>query len=203
MKKLLLTLTITAGLAASALAQGILVDNTLNTDATTAATAGGLVWIKTAGPTYTLFDGTLYNVGIELSAGSSSGSLSSLGTILPGVGGTTYTGNDAGKIQQFPAVTWDTGVGNAAGTAWVQLKVWTFDTPLASGALTYATATGSGDYRGTVLFQNATSKSTAPALPDQGLGGMPALILTAVPEPSTVALAGLGLASLLIFRRRK
>jgi len=36
-----------------------------------------------------------------------------------------------------------------------------------------------------------------------GLGGMPSFQVIGVPEPSTFALAGLGLASLLIFRRRK
>lgn len=202
MKKLMLTVAAVAGMAVGVQAQGILLDNTLNSNPSSAATSGGLVWINN-GVTTTLFDGFNYNLGLTVLAGNSSGSLAALanGTVYPGLNGTVYTGNDIGKFQQNPSVTFDTGVGQA-GSAWVQIEAWTFDTPGASGSHTYAGATGAGDYRGTVTFQNNTSKASPP-VPDQPLTGMPALILSQVPEPATFAIVGLGLGSLLLFRRRK
>lgn len=199
MKKLTLTIIVAAGLSASALAQGIVIANSANSGPSSAATSGGLVWINSGG--ISLFDGATYNVGIQVLAGATSSSLSPLATIYPGLGGTVFTGLGAGQFAQDPAVTYNTGV-TPGNLAWVQLQMWTWDTPGASGATTYAAATGLSDYRGTVLFQNPTSGGTPPA-PDQLLSGMPALILNPVPEPTTIALAGLGLASLLIFRRRQ
>jgi hypothetical protein len=44
--------------------------------------------------------------------------------------------------------------------------------------------------------------SGASANPQANLGAMSALNLVSVPEPSTLAMAGVGLASMLMFRRR-
>ncbi len=55
-----------------------------------------------------------------------------------------------------------------------------------------------------VIFQNPTSNPggcTARA-GVRNLTGMPSVVLTTVPEPTTFAIAGLGIASLLAFRRR-
>lgn len=67
---------------------------------------------------------------------------------------------------------------------------------------TYAGAPG---YAGsTPVWTQATGGGGAPAGPPVNMTGWTApLTLNAVPEPSMIALAGLGLASLLIFRRRK
>jgi hypothetical protein len=69
---------------------------------------------------------------------------------------------------------------------------------LAYDGATYDT---SGVRGHSAVFQLTTS--SAPPVP--GFGSLPAsfAVAAAVPEPSTFALAGLGLASLLIFRRRK
>jgi hypothetical protein len=57
----------------------------------------------------------------------------------------------------------------------------------------------------TVVFDNPTGNpnGSPPTLPANLAGWNTPLIVTPVPEPSTLALAGLGLASLLIIRRRK
>jgi hypothetical protein len=65
--------------------------------------------------------------------------------------------------------------------------------------VSFANATTSGT---TAVFSQTLPVPTSPAL--QGLTSMPALnlVTTAVPEPSTLAMSGVGLASMLIFRRR-
>jgi hypothetical protein len=70
---------------------------------------------------------------------------------------------------------------------------------------TYAAALAGGDLTGTVLFQNPVSNpGGSPPVLDQTMTGMPALVMTvaAVPEPGTLAIAGLGAVLLLAFRRR-
>ena len=88
---------------------------------------------------------------------------------------------------------------NAAYTAWQAnpqgvLLGWTGQT-LSGGALEWANATGNPN----------GSPPVTPVAFTYGAAGFNGLVLTTtvVPEPSTFALAGLGAAALLIFRRRK
>jgi hypothetical protein len=81
------------------------------------------------------------------------------------------------------------------GSYTVQARAW-FNT----GFNSYDLAFAAGMNTGTSAFQNLDS--TAPPTPAQ-FTSFPSFTVGAVPEPSTFALAGLGVASLLLFRRRK
>jgi hypothetical protein len=207
MKKLLLTTALAAGLATCVYGQGIWVLNTSNTNMNTAATSGGLVW--TNGPTVGLFDGLNYNLGIVVLGGSDSTSLSPIATIVPN-GTSTFTGNGPGTFAPaglpfeyvVPGVTFGTAL-----TAWIEIQAWVRE-PAAGGGVggpysTLAAAQLGGAYWGQVIFQNPVGGAGSPPLTSQPLSGMPALVLSNIPEPSTLALAGLGAAALLAIRRRK
>jgi len=68
---------------------------------------------------------------------------------------------------------------------------------LGNGIDSYAAATTKGV---TASFTDAVTSTSS--FPNANIDNMPVLNLTSVPEPATFALAGLGLASLLAFRRR-
>jgi len=90
--------------------------------------------------------------------------------------------------------------GLPVGTAALQIRAWfnggQFDTYEA------ALAAGMNNGKSPILTMNlkAATDPTVLSLTDIG---MQAFGVTAVPEPSTIALAGLGAAALLVFRRRK
>jgi len=99
-----------------------------------------------------------------------------------------------------PGVWTSAGSVTLAGVAWggtATLQVRAFDT---TGGATWATATTLGKSE---LFSYAVpSAATAPA-GDFYMTNFKGFSVAAVPEPSTFALAGLGAAAMLIFRRRK
>lgn len=176
MKKLLLSAALTMGLAAGIYGQGILIDNTLNSNASPAAASGGLVWTNVNGQ-LGLFDGLDFNLGIEVYAGPISNNLAHLATLYPGdTNGTVYIGYDFGYFQSYPTGTvYDTGVTPGA-MAWVELKMWSWDS--GTGVyLTYNDALSNQVPVCDVLFQNPTGDSPAGA---QTLTGMPAAILQIV-----------------------
>ena len=81
---------------------------------------------------------------------------------------------------------------NSAFTAGTGLLAWTGST-VSGGALAWSNGTGNPN----------GSPPTTPVALTFGTTGYNGLVLTGVPEPSTFALAGLGAAALMIFRRRK
>ena len=85
------------------------------------------------------------------------------------------------------------------GAATFQIRAWR------SSYASYDLAFQVGDLAGKSLLFNANTSPnlTPPATPTSLAGLYPGFALFPVPEPSTFALAGLGLASLLLFRRRK
>jgi hypothetical protein len=97
-----------------------------------------------------------------------------------------------------------TGIAGGA-TAWMQVRFWN----TANGS-SYAAAAASGAnnaYGSSNPFQVTLGDPTAspPGVPAalSGLAGQTLKLNSAVPEPSSLALAGLGAAALLVFRRRK
>jgi len=129
----------------------------------------------------------------ELLAGPSAGSLSPVATAAFQSGG--GAGYFAGGTQVIPGVPGGT-------VAFIQIRTWS----TAAGA-TYAAAFASGlpnAWGQSQVFSVTTGNPNAvpPGTPAT-LVGLTSFSLNPVPEPSTFVLAGLGIASLLLFRRRK
>jgi hypothetical protein len=129
----------------------------------------------------------------ELLAGASAGSLSPVASAPFQSGG--GAGYFAGGTQIIPGVV-------GGGTAFIQIRAWS----TAAGA-TYAAAVASGlgdAWGASSVFSVVTGNpsATPPGTPAI-LVGLQSFNLNPIPEPSTFALAGLGIASLLLFRRRK
>jgi hypothetical protein len=202
MKKLLATMVLWAGLAVTVYGQGIIIQNAANPiTSTSMATSGGLVWTNNFG-NLGLWDGLHYNLGITVFVGATSSSLYPLVTILPDPSIGNYTGSDYGYFTPIGLPrTFDTELVPGA-TAWVELQVWQWE--WSGGPFnSFAAAEAAGDMVAAVLFQNPTGNpNSIPPTPDQSLTGMPALLFAFIPEPGTIAIAGLGAVLLLAFRRR-
>lgn len=198
--KTLAVVTMAAGISASAFGQGVILQN--------AGTAGNAVYVVTGGVT-NLFDGNNFNVGVNITGGINASSLSAVG--LGSYSSLTdpkgYTGLGLGMFALGPTGQDYAIPGVAAGgTATIRLQMW-YDGYNGIGVAglygSYAAAAGSPTgLTADVTFTQSTGNP--PLLPSPTLTGMPNIYLAgAVPEPSTLALAGLGLASLLMYRRRK
>jgi hypothetical protein len=219
MKKLLLTTLIASALAASVFAQG--------TVTFSASSTHGLIQCLTDGTTLTpvasagisipatigafgQLNLAVYSAALGTPAPFTATTASLLpaawveatpvsGVIFPLAGNTlatTFTlGNvAAGGSGEVMLVGW-TGTATDWNTAWASgtgLFGWTGST-LSGGALEWLNATGNP----------GASPPITPVAFTYGATGFNGLVLPIIPEPSTFALAGLGAAALLIFRRRK
>lgn len=204
MKKQLLTATLLAGLAVSSYAQGQLnIDNSSNpfsgsgspTDATFGLffthTNGSSVYIPTTGN---------INLTIWTSTTGAAGSYTANATVL----NAAYGGLD-GTVANGNTVLTGWAVGS---TPYIALQVWlgqdtSYAAAVADGS--FAGQSGGATLAGWVSGGLGGVPSSGPPVTPPDISAMPAIILTGgvVPEPTTFALAGLGAASLLIFRRRK
>jgi len=191
MKKILSAMLVSAVASVAAYAQGTV--NFVNLSGNPALNAP-----------VTLSDGATRLAGgtfmAELLGGTSAGSLSLQGAATP-----FLTGGGAGYFNGSTRVI--TGVAEGA-VAFLQVRVWN----TAYGA-TYAiaAAAGAGGQQDAFGLSNVFSVTTGapnggppPTVPATmvGLQGF-SLNTGIIPEPSTFALAGLGAAALLLFRRRK
>ena len=199
MKKLIATTLTTALVGAAAFAQGTL--NFVNLNAASGVNAQ-----------ISLSDGTTKLSGsqwtVALLAGPSAGSLAQIATtgILGSGyfnGGTAAVPTVAGGAAAFVQIdVWDTTLGGTTtGATDAQAKAyWLAGHGNVWGAshFDYGTDTGSP-------FSVVTGNPSAnpPGLPANLVGLVPFSLAAPVPEPSTFALAGLGAAALMIFRRRK
>jgi hypothetical protein len=204
MKKLILSVTAVAGLSMASFAQGtITFDGSNNTSTSPTASSNGQVFINGVLDTSTDINaellysttgsGGVYTPVVTLLLSSiNTSSSSAVGQTLPAAGDITFNGNgtfyDAnGIVYSLPGTT-------AGGTAYFEVEAWL------GNSSTWAGATTKNQANTIIPFLETVNSSTSPnvSVVDQ----MPALNLTAVPEPSTLAMAGVGLASMLIFRRR-
>jgi hypothetical protein len=154
------------------------------------------------------FCGSDYSLQAYMASGTgqAEGSLSAiatlrttfLGNVTSAAGGPTSAGEGLFASAQFA------NTGFAVGSPdTIQIRVWydpnhntTYEQALAQGLNTGKSA----------LLSITPSDPTSPAAPSLDTVGMAAFSVSGgsvIPEPSTFALAGLGAAAMLIFRRRK
>jgi hypothetical protein len=229
MKKLAVTLCLSA-FAVSAFAQGTV--NYLNSP-TTLVSTNGLAAGRTAGATspsaggqyyYALFIApttiTSATVGdLSTAAWTFTGlyantTAATTGGRFSGGGGVSAQGWLPGVSQSYAILGWSAGLG---GTNSMTSLLATIGNPtFAGGAWTGGGALDSfnGQYFGLSSVGFGSAGGGASGLPAFGLFGAPSgqgtpintgfnLWVVNIPEPSTFALAGLGAAALVIFRRRK
>jgi len=200
MKKLILSFSAVAGLALAGHAQG-----TINFDATVGS--GGFVSLNGVATTADI------NAELLYSATGAAGSFTPVVTLLLS-SSATFTGSfaagqtftAAGDVNAFGGQLYDNnGIayqipGTSSGaTGFFEIQGWT-----GLGVNSYAAAAaGAAQFAGTTsVFSEVLASTTGST---QGLNNAPNLNLaptTIIPEPSTLAMAGIGLASMLFLRRK-
>jgi hypothetical protein len=199
MKKLILSVAAIGALSVPAFAQGIYFADNSTTESYDTTIAG--------------VPNTTQDLNLELLVGSSSSTvttpvvtllLNSPGTPSSGALGGTYSGN--GDVLANGNLIYDNSgeeyllTAFAGATAYFQIEAWT------GSATSYAAALAqSGQYAGeSSIFSEVLPAvaNPAPAANDISNFGVVNLTATVVPEPSTLAMSGVGLASMLIFRRK-
>jgi len=100
----------------------------------------------------------------------------------------------AGTARDFEVAGWDSSLGATFNPAWLTTKPAGFFGTSALGTGQSGGFNGTGTLPNLNIFGGATGIQTGFALTGGG---------SVVPEPSSMALAGLGAAALFIFRRRK
>jgi hypothetical protein len=205
MKKTILSAIAIAGLTATGFGQGVIyLDGSNNNNASLAAASEGQVFLNGVHDTGT-------DVNATLLGGASAGSLVPIVTLLLSdsttTANTTPGGNQpaAGDITDFNAgnIFDASGVGYVlstvavGGTGFFQIEAWTgiFSSYAAAQAGPNGTLAGI-----TSVFTEVMASPTGTANDIENAG---ALNLVAVPEPTTLALAGLGGAALLALRRKQ
>jgi hypothetical protein len=128
--------------------------------------------------------------------------IASLRTIFLG-GPTSASGGPTSDGAGLFASAVFANTGFAVGAAdTIQIRVWY--NPGGNTFASYEAALGAGVNTGkSGLLSITPADQTSPSAPSLDTAGMQAFSVSAVPEPSTFALAGLGAAAMLIFRRRK
>jgi len=193
MKKLYLTAIICAGMAASALAQGTIIFDSSNASSWTTLQVGPKPDANS--PTNLPAAGS-WTAALLFAPGT---------TLGQPIGNFTQVGTSAGNAGYIsgPTITVAAGLGEAPGASGVFIvEGW------AGNFANYAAAiSGNAAFLGqSVEFVNGTGNPTTspPGTPSAMTGWDGSLILVnPVPEPTTIALGGLGAAALLLFRRRK
>jgi len=196
MKKYIAALTMVIGLGVTAYGQGTIVFDNFNNansgaDNTGASTAGLVYTNGGVGHIGKVAD----NVGFSVWAGADAGSMSLIATFTSLAGGGTWW--DYGQFTDPALATKTISAIPSKGSGSFEIQMWYDPKGLFN---TYSNAVAGGAMTGQVIFQNATGGGTTPPT---SFTGMPALVLSAVPEPATFAIVGLGSAALLVFRRRR
>jgi len=148
-----------------------------------------------------------WTIGFYYALGDVTGSVAAdpTGTAAPSGGGLAFATGAPGDLTTITALNGKPGGGYFTSSADGIINGWS------AGSVTFEVVAYSGvDYASSAfrghstafLLTPADSTSTAPKISTSS-GGMPTFSVFAVPEPSTFALAGLGAAALLAFRRKK
>jgi hypothetical protein len=202
MKKLILSVTALAACSVGAYAQGtVTFDGSSNVNPSSTAASSGMVFINGVLDTgtdinaellYSATQGGTYSPVVTLLLSSSNvPTTPTLGQIASATSDITFDANGtlldtSGQTYQFPTIASGT-------TVFFEVEAW------ATGN-SYGAA-GAGPEATTAPFAGVLSGQNPPYL---NIIGMPALnlVTAAVPEPSTLAMAGVGLASMLLMRRK-
>jgi len=229
MKKLAVTLCLSA-VAVSAFAQGTV--NYLNGPTTLISTNSSALSSGGTGPTATTAGGFFYALFTAPTTTTSIGSISELlsggwtfsglyaantaattgGRFTGGGGVATSQGWAAGVSQSYVILGWSAGLGAQNTNILARLNGATLSGGMWSGG--GLTGADNGQFIGLSPIGNGAAGGGASGFPAFGLFGAPSgqgnpiqtgysLYVVNVPEPTTFALAGLGAAALVIFRRRK
>jgi hypothetical protein len=212
MKKLLLTLTVVSVTAVTAFAQGrVSLNNTATFNASDAVTVGAQHQVTGGGATGNGIGGNEYSVQLVWVAGTGFNQATfdaanpTLGNVATGVGaggslsaaffantGSTATGAgffDAGAVPN------PVGTSMPAGQYTMQVYAW-----YNVGFSTYAASSAAGKNVGkSALFLLSAAAPPGPV----NSTVFPAFQVTSIPEPSSLALAGLGAVAMLLIRRKK
>src|SRR5262245_25451142 len=218
MKRNLLVGLLSVGIVASAFSQGTVIFNNVNSAAGLRAPIYGpdpsnpnlslqgntSTGLPAGTQTYAgaLLTGTGYSAQLWAASGAGQPESSLVGA-ANGIAGFRAAGATAGFIQA-PATAYAlAGVAADAAAATLQLRVWDNKGGTVN---TWADAVAAGNGFGKSTLFNVSAIGGA-LNPPPLLNGLTSFNITGsgtiVPEPSTFALAGLGAAALLIFRRRK
>jgi hypothetical protein len=196
-KSILLAIGVAAGM--TSYGQGAIKLDTYNTYGpyvTYGAGSDGVLGAK-VGSTYTM--GLYYVIG-NVAIGADPTGIAVPSTLSGGL----VLGTGLGSTAQFATAGAPLGAAyandayNVPGTVATGGTTVTFEIVAYNGS-TYANSTDRGH---SVAFQLVTSDSSSPTTVKTG-SAMPAFTVLPVPEPSTLALAGLGGLSLLLMRRKK
>lgn len=207
MKKLLVIVA-TSLVASSAMAQGLLNWSTSSTSGSTIKYGSDAAFAALAG---TVYDGTFagsnpLNAGIWVgAAGAGEGSLQLVATSLKVVGTAGPTKGNVAGMASFavpgfgPATTISLQIRAWSGSSYGQGSV------AGKSGITQIVLGGPAPSPAVAAWSTAgvAPSSTWNAIAPTGSGPLQGFTLSIVPEPASASLLGLGLASLLIFRRRK
>lgn len=196
MKKIILSTAITIGLTMASFGQSFLFED--NSGAAYDTTIGGVANTTQDLNLQVLFgtSATSVNTSIMtllLSSADTSTSSSALGQTLSAAGditafgGAIYDNSGAGIL--WPAA-------DAGATLYLQVLAWT------GNYSSYADAAAAKVAVGQSSVFTITAGATPTAFPND-ISGVGVIDLVPVPEPTTMALAGLGGLALLLFRRKK
>jgi len=203
MKTKIISALAAVGMVSAAFGQGVIFDNAGNTG-NQSALISGLVYNSNGSK----FDGNNFNLGVDVYTSATGSGYTLLQSFTPSTDSKGYTGLDLGQFQLGPAFTPVNIPGVTPGNpAFFELKVWS-GSSFGAGTLKASYASASGvDPTADVFFSVVTSNpGGSPPTPAGNFSTMPSFTLqvSSVPEPTTLALAGLGgLASLVAFRRKQ
>jgi hypothetical protein len=205
MKKTILASLLIAGLTVSGYSQGVIYfDGSNNHNASAGAASGGQVFLngnldttQDINAQLLMFNGTSYVpvVTLLLSAGTTATTTVNFGSTQGAVGDITDFGGGApfdasgnGYQENFAAYP-------AGSVGQFEVAGWMGQFSSLAAAQTAGQLTGiTGPFNVTLTSPTGTAND---------ISSMPALVLTTVPEPSIIALCGLGSAAFMLIRRRK